>query len=67
MLFLGVESRSIYEEADQIFEKRSKIFKTMQSYVFIPLYMFPNVIISYYRYFTAEKSNETFLLLMPAT
>lgn len=58
-------SKAMYERANELSEKFSKIIYFVIVDIAIPLFVAPKVILSYFLYFTTDAGNEAFELPIP--
>lgn len=67
-IFLGLEnpfSKSLYIEMNERIEKISKILYFTIIKVTLPALMIPNLVVSFFLYFSTDLENEAFILPFP--
>lgn len=63
----GSSATLAYKSANEKIEKITNQSRDFAWQKFCPLYIFPNMIFSYFNYFYKLKSNNSFRLAMPAS
>lgn len=54
------KSKEICEETHQLVEKYTELGLFSMTHVIPPCFLFPRVIVSYYKYFTTDSGNDAF-------
>lgn len=68
-IILGEQNKTftLYREANEKIEKRTNTILNIMLRILIPCYVSPNMILSYYKYFTSDLTDDTFRLFIPSS